>query len=91
MSEKDSIRTQIHAFIVGKVPASRRKSFHDEVQLLGSGIIDSLTMLDVVAFIENSFGIKVLDEELMPENFGSVNSLVAFVDRKVSQARICAE
>ena len=46
------------------------------------GIIDSTGILEVVTFIEEDFGFKVNDEELIPENLDSVNNLAAFIQRK---------
>jgi len=80
----------IRDFIWKKVPAPKRKAFNDETPLLGSGIIDSLAMLDVLAFLEASFQISIADDELIPENFGTVKSLVSFVDNKRSALQISA-
>ena len=46
------------------------------------GIIDSTGILEVVTFIEEDFGFKVNDEDLIPENLDSVNNLAAFIQRK---------
>ena len=46
------------------------------------GIIDSTGILEVVTFIEEDFGFKVNDEELIPENLDSINNLTAFIQRK---------
>jgi acyl carrier protein len=50
------------------------------------GIIDSLGVLQVIDFLEKAFDIKVNDEEMIPENLDSVNSVVAFVERKTGGA-----
>ena len=50
--------------------------------LLGKGIIDSTGALELVSFIEEQFGIKVADDELVPENLDSVNNVVAYLQRK---------
>lgn len=78
----------IRSFIVQKFPAARKKSIDDGTPLLESGIIDSLGMLDVVAFLEGSFNIKVLDDELVPENFADINRMAAFAEKKQSQSRV---
>lgn len=49
---------------------------------LDKGILDSTGILEVIYFIEEDFGIKVEDEEMIPENLDSVDRIVAFVDRK---------
>jgi acyl carrier protein len=54
----------------------------NEDSLLERGIMDSTGVLELVAFLETQFGIKVDDDELVPENLDSVNQIVAFVGRK---------
>jgi acyl carrier protein len=46
------------------------------------GIIDSTGILEVITFIEEDFGFKVKDEEMLPENLDSINNLSAFIQRK---------
>lgn len=50
--------------------------------LLEQGIVDSTGVLEIVAFLEETWGISVDDEELVPENFDSLASLTAFVEKK---------
>ena len=50
--------------------------------LLGKGIIDSTGALELVSFLEEQFGIKVADEEMVPENLDSVNNILALLQRK---------
>ncbi|MDH4276295.1 MAG: acyl carrier protein [Gammaproteobacteria bacterium] len=49
---------------------------------LEKGIIDSTGIMELIFFIEDQFGIKVLDEEMVPENLDSVNRIVSFIDKK---------
>ena len=55
--------------------------------LLDQGIMDSTGVLELVAFLEQQFGVKVADEELLPENLDSVNRIVDFVTRKLDASR----
>jgi acyl carrier protein len=48
--------------------------------LLG-GILDSMSILRLVAFIEERFGISIEDQDLVPENFENIKALAAFVQR----------
>lgn len=50
--------------------------------LLGTGVLDSTGALDLVAYLEREFGIRVADEELVPENLDSIERIAGFVDRK---------
>jgi acyl carrier protein len=54
----------------------------NDAPLLKNGLIDSLGILDVVTFVEKEFKITVFDEDLLPENFGSVQSIANFVQSK---------
>ena len=54
----------------------------DDDSLLTTGIIDSLKMVELLSFIEKSYGITVDDDELSPENFETVNSIVSFLEQK---------
>jgi acyl carrier protein len=51
----------------------------DETSLLDSGILDSLSLLRLVVFLEERFGITMGDADLLPENFASVNAICAYL------------
>jgi acyl carrier protein len=53
-----------------------------EDSLLERGIVDSTGVLEIVAFLEEKWGVGVEDEELVPENFDSIARLSAFVQKK---------
>ncbi|MBK7046913.1 MAG: acyl carrier protein [bacterium] len=58
----------------------------DSVSLLESGIMDSLGVMELVAFIEAELGLSVPDADLIPQNLDSVDNLVAYVGRRRSVA-----
>ena len=49
---------------------------------LEKGIIDSTGILEVIHFLEDEFGVRVEDDEMVPENLDSVNNIVAFIGNK---------
>ena len=51
----------------------------DETPLLESGILDSLTLLRLVVFLEERFEITMGDADLLPQNFASVNTICAYL------------
>ncbi len=51
----------------------------DDTSLLESGILDSLSLLRLVVFLEERFGITMGDADLLPENFASVNTICAYL------------
>jgi acyl carrier protein len=78
MSEKQTIKD----FILKNFLFSNNGVLADEESLVRNGIIDSTGVLEVISFLEETFNIKVADEEMIPENLDSVSSMVAFVARK---------
>ena len=57
----------------------------DDVSFLEQGLIDSTGVLEIVAHLEQAYGVSVEDEELIPLNFDSVNNLAAYVARKTGR------
>jgi acyl carrier protein len=55
---------------------------HDEASFLEEGIVDSTGVLELVMFVEQTFGITVEDEEIVPENFDSLERLSRYVRLK---------
>ena len=79
---QEIIKTKLRSFIFEKFPLARKKNMNDTSLLLQSGIVDSLGILELVAFIEQEFGITVSDDELLPENFQTLEALTSFVQAK---------
>lgn len=77
----DTVKDAIHEFLVSQL-ATERESFGADENLLEQGIIDSLAIMRLVEFLEERFQIEVDDEERIPENFESIDSLSAFVQQK---------
>ncbi len=71
---------RINKFILENFPLARNMNCDDD--LLEKGVVDSLGILDIVTFLEREFQVTVTDEELLPENFQSINSIISFVERK---------
>ncbi|NRQ33087.1 acyl carrier protein [Nonomuraea sp. NN258] len=46
------------------------------------GVLDSLGIYSLVTFLENGFAVEVRDDELLPENFGSIDAITAFMAAK---------
>ena len=61
-----------------------RESVADDESLLEAGLIDSTGVLELVAFLETEFQIRMADAEIVPENLDSVRSIAAYVRRKAA-------
>jgi len=79
-----NIEQQIRTFIVNNFLFGRAEALNDDDSLLGN-VVDSTGTIELVMFLQEQFGITVEDEEMIvPENFSSVKSLSAFVERKLN-------
>jgi acyl carrier protein len=61
------------------VPDPALLPLSNETPLLDSGILDSLSLLRLVVFLEERFGITMGDADLLPENFASVDAICAYL------------
>ena len=79
MNLEDQIRRFIaeHFFIKGGEAA-----VSNDMSFLETRIMDSTGVLEFVTFLESTFGIKVEDDELTPENLDSVRLSASYVERK---------
>lgn len=76
------IKTQVRGLIEDNfLFREDRNSLSDTESLIDAGLIDSTGILELVAFLEEIFKIKVADADLVPENFDSINRIVAYVAR----------
>jgi acyl carrier protein len=60
-----------------------KKSLGPDEDLLEQGIIDSLGLMKLVDFMEKNFGIKIIDEDIVPENFQSLSSMARLVEQQM--------
>jgi acyl carrier protein len=58
----------------------------DDASLLEHGIIDSTGILELVFFLEGTYGIKVADAEMVPDNLDSIARVARFVEAKTGRA-----
>jgi acyl carrier protein len=56
--------------------------YSDDVSFLDEGIVDSVGVMELVAFVEDNFHISVEDLDITPENFDSVSKIATYVRRK---------
>ena len=79
----ETLREQIRAFVLENyLFTSDTAALGLDDSLLGRGIVDSTGMLEIIFFIEEQLGVKVKDQEMIPENLDSVNRIAAFVEAK---------
>ncbi len=77
------LKSEIKYFIIDNfLYGQDDNTLGDDVSFLRTGIIDSTGVLELVSFVQEKFDITVSDEELLPENFDSLNKLAAFITKK---------
>lgn len=80
------IRAQIRRYILENFLFTDDEArLRDDASFLEEGIVDSTGVLELVMFVEETFGIEVPDEEILPENFDSVERLTRYVEAKLRQ------
>jgi acyl carrier protein len=52
-----------------------------ETSLLEAGVIDSTGVLELIGFLEDTFGIAIPDDDLVPANFDTIGSIVRYLER----------
>lgn len=83
ISEDTNLVELVRKFIVQKFPLARRRNITDDDNLLETGVIDSLGVLEIVTFLREEFSLEVEDDELTPENFQSITSIAGFVGQRI--------
>jgi len=76
------LKTQIRTFIATNFIVESMETLKDDDSLLQLQIVDSTGFLELIHFIEDSFGVKVADDEMVPENLETIDNIVHFVGRK---------
>jgi acyl carrier protein len=80
------IRSQVRSFVTTNFYVPDPSALADEASLLDQGIIDSTGVLEVISFLEDTFGLTVDDSEMLPENLDSIERISSFVAKKRAAA-----
>jgi acyl carrier protein len=81
------IATRIRSYIVDNfLFGDASAMLADDDSLLSQGIIDSTGVLDLMMFMEDEFGIRVADVDVVPDNFDSVRSLARYAENKAGRS-----
>lgn len=80
--ERQQVQAEVRDFIIDNFLFGAADELTDGASLLEGGVIDSTGVLELVGFLESSYGIEVSDTELVPENLDSVEAISGYVARK---------
>ena len=79
------ITQQVRKFVVENFLFGDANGLKDTDLLVDQGIIDSTGVLEIVAFLEETYGFKVADEKLNPENLNSIAFVSEYVTKKLNE------
>jgi acyl carrier protein len=81
------VESEIRAFIADNfLLGDDVQKLAGSASLIDAGIIDSTGVLELVGFLEDRFGIRIADHELLPENLDTIDNVIRFVGEKQSAA-----
>lgn len=76
------IQEQLKQFVIENFLFGEQRDLNNEDSFFEQGIIDSTGVLELIAFLEERFHIKVGDADLVPENLDSIRAVTEFVQRQ---------
>ena len=79
----DAVQTKIRDFIVENfLFGDDSQPLPGDLSLIESDMVDSTGILELVGFLEEGFGLKVADADIVPANLDSIDRIAAFIERK---------
>ena len=78
-----SIGDVVTRFLLDEKYIGSGEALDESDSLLERGVIDSVGVLKLVAFLEETYGIEIEEDDLMPENFDSLIAISNYVSRKI--------
>jgi acyl carrier protein len=82
----EGVKREVRQFLAGKLHR-KVEGVGDHDSLLESGVIDSMAVLEIVGHIEQQYGVTVSDDDMMPENFDTIEAIAAFIASRREGAR----
>ena len=73
---------QVRTFVVERFLFGDGARLHDDTSFMQAGILDSTGILELVTFLERTFGIALADEDLVPENLDSLCGIARFLEAR---------
>ncbi len=73
-------------YIVNELLAGTEVNISENDDLLGSGLIDSMGIMRLIAFLENQFGIKIPPQDMTIENFMTVSDIESYLNGRLAPA-----
>ncbi len=81
--DNNEIKKQIHDYVFNNTFINKEK-IKDETLIFKEGFLDSMGLVSLITFLEDTFKIQTSDQDLIEQNFESINAIHNFVIRKQS-------
>lgn len=85
IQESAETKEQIRRFVLTTARSKGVTQVTDDQSLMVNGIIDSLGIFRLVAFLEENFSVRIGDDDIVHENFQSINEIHRFVAAKLAK------
>ena len=76
------MQNEIREYLNAHTPQANDMQFSDNESLLAAGIIDSMSMVGLISFLEQEFGIRIDEDDMTPEHFDSINAIAEYIRQK---------
>lgn len=83
-----SVKERVKQFIVENFYLTDAAEIGDDMSLTNTGYVDSTGMLELMAFLENEYAIRITDTEATPENLETIDRIARFVAQKKNAAAV---
>lgn len=84
MKAPEGIKRELRDFIARTYLKRASADLGDDVSFLREGIIDSIGVIELVAFLQERYGIKIRVPEIIPANLDTLNNLERFITKKLA-------
>lgn len=81
---KQDIEKAVREFVIRNFLFEENRTLTAETSFLDNGIIDSTGVLELITFIEETYGIRFENHEVVPEYLDSIQNIASFVERKLT-------
>ncbi|MBA3912283.1 MAG: acyl carrier protein [Acidobacteriales bacterium] len=83
----DDVKAKIREYILEDAAPKGITQLSDTDSLTENGVVDSLGIFRLVSFLEENFGVRISDEEIVTDNFSSINEIEEFVNNKLASKK----
>lgn len=80
------VKDTIRQFLLDNFVMGANATVADDTSFMKGRILDSTGFIELITFIEETFEFTVDDDEMLPENFDSLNNIDGYVGRKLTSA-----